>query len=68
MENSKPDKYVRFLNGAVFGCPVLARTDHSGTEQVQLSDDHRIILNPLCDMIKKWLKKSHCLKDSFEAI
>jgi hypothetical protein len=29
----KPDKFVRFMNGPVFGCPVPAEIDHLNTYQ-----------------------------------
>jgi hypothetical protein len=34
--------YVRFSNGPVLGCPVLARMNHSGTGQVRFWDGHCI--------------------------
>jgi hypothetical protein len=37
---AKPDKFVWFLNGPVFGCPVPLKIDHLNIRLVQYSDVH----------------------------
>jgi hypothetical protein len=47
MTIQKLDKFVRFLNGPIFGCLLPAEIDHSKIKLVRYSDGHCTIQNQI---------------------